>query len=249
MSSPSTPRLFWVEPDGHFPPSHCAWAEESGANGLLAASDQLTTPMLLRAYHHGIFPWYSPGEPVLWWTPSPRMVLRVGSFRRHRSLRQAVRQAASAGMELRMDHDFRAVIRACAEPRPEQQGTWITPAVQEAYAGLHTLGLAHCISLHHQGRMIGGLYAVALGAMIFGESMFSRQSNASKVCLEALVRFAESQGADTIDCQQQTRHLALYGAAPLPRAEFESLLNSKVGQPALDWRERVLPWPTFATSP
>ncbi|MEY2777219.1 MAG: hypothetical protein RLY30_1317 [Pseudomonadota bacterium] len=204
--------------------------------------------MLLQAYRKGIFPWSGPGEPVLWWTPSPRMVLKVSGFRRHRSLRQAIRRAAASGLEVRMDHDFVAVMRACAEPRPGQEGTWITPAILRAYAGLHTQGFAHSISLHRGEQVIGGLYAVAIGTMIFGESMFSRETSASKICLDALVRFAEEQGAEAIDCQQQTQHLALFGALPIPRTEFESLLNSKVDQPALDWGVKTLPWPTYATS-
>jgi len=249
VSGSHPPRLSWVEPGGHFPPSRDAWPEESGANGLLAASDQVTAPMLLQAYRRGIFPWSGPGEPVLWWTPSPRMVLRVGNFRRHRSLRQAVRQAALDDLELRMDHDFVAVMRACAEPRPGQHGTWITAGILRAYADLHAQGSAHSISLHRGDRTIGGLYAVTIGSMIFGESMFSREPNASKLCLDALVRFAESQGAEAIDCQQQTQHLALYGARPIPRTEFETLLHSKVDQPELDWGRKTLPWPTYATSP
>jgi len=249
VSQLSTPRLAWVEPDGSFPPSHMAWPEESGANGLIAASDQITGPMLLQAYRRGIFPWSGPGEPLLWWTPSPRMVLSVSNFRRHKSMRQAIRKAAQTGLELRLNHDFVAVMRACAQPREGQDGTWITAAIIRAYAGLHTLGYAHSISLHRSGQMIGGLYLVSIGHMIFGESMFSHEANASKLCLDALVRLAEAQDAPFIDCQQQTQHLALYGARPIPRATFESTVLSNVDLPALDWGVKTLPWPTFATSP
>ncbi|CAM8651675.1 Aat Leu/Phe-tRNA-protein transferase [Burkholderiales bacterium] len=249
MSQANTPRLSWIEPDGSFPPSRLAWPEESGANGLLAASDQITVPMLLQAYRRGIFPWSGPGEPVLWWTPTPRMVLRVSEFRRHRSLRQAIRKAAQAGLVLRLNDDFVSVMRACAQPREGQDGTWITPAIIRAYAGLHTLGCAHSISLHRGTDMIGGLYLVSIGHMIFGESMFSREPNASKLCLDALVRLAESQGAPYIDCQQQTQHLALYGAHPIARERFESEVLSNVDLPALDWGVKTLPWPTSATSP
>lgn len=249
MTQPSAPRLPWVEPDGHFPPTQSAWPAATGANGLLAASDQVTSPMLLQAYRRGIFPWSGAGEPVLWWTPNPRMVLRTTDFRQHRSLRQAIRRAADEGLEVRMNQDFVGVMRACAAPRPGQEGTWITPAIVRAYAGLHTQGFAHCISLHRGDEPLGGLYAVAIGQMVFGESMFSRVSNASKICLDALVRFLQAQGADAIDCQQQTPHLALHGARPMSRPDFEVLLHSKVDQPALDWGVKTLPWPIFATSP
>ncbi|MFZ9162741.1 MAG: leucyl/phenylalanyl-tRNA--protein transferase, partial [Burkholderiaceae bacterium] len=173
MHKDSRPPLAWVSPLDDFPPSHQAWTEEQGANGLLAVGSSLTTDLLIRAYQRGIFPWSSSAEPVLWWTPNPRMVLRVENFRCHRSIRQAARQFAQQGLEIRFDRDFGEVMSACAEPRRDQAGTWITDHIRQAYLGLHQTGLAHCVGLYQGHRLLAGLYFVNLGAMVFGESMFT----------------------------------------------------------------------------
>lgn len=245
MSEPpqdQSPRLAWLADSCDFPKTDLAWANGSGAPGLLAAGDRLDAEILQTAYSRGIFPWFTEGEPVLWWSPDPRMVLRVDNFRCHRSLRQAARQFEASAAVLRLDHDFESVMRACAAPRPDQAGTWISDEMVAAYLSLHRLGLAHSLSLWQSGEMIGGLYCVSLGKMVFGESMFSRQANASKVCLAGLVGLVGSQGASLIDCQQQTRHLASLGAAAIPRAEFESQLRPLVCSPPLDWDPQAVDW-------
>lgn len=239
--------LAWVTQDIPFPPTWQAWGSEDGANGLLAASQGISVRLLITAYRQGIFPWSNPSEPVLWWTPDPRMVLQTGNFRRHRSLRQAARRFEAAGARICMNAEglagFPEVMRACAAPRPDQPGTWITPAIIEAYTELHRQGMAHSVVLvDADGQLLGGLYCVAIGGMVYGESMFSRATDASKICLAALVAWVQPQGVDWIDCQQQTGHLARLGAAPMPRADFERGIYDRTRRPALLWTSRTLPW-------
>ncbi|NBY13582.1 MAG: leucyl/phenylalanyl-tRNA--protein transferase [Betaproteobacteria bacterium] len=243
MTPGTHPPLTWVGPDEAFPPTAQAWPEGSGANGLLAAGESVTPDQLVRAYTRGIYPWSGPEEPMLWWSPDPRMVLPVREFRIRRSLRQAIDQAKRSGCDLRLNHDFAGVLSACAEPRPGQAGSWITPAIALAYTELHHRGYAHSISLHDGDQLLGGLYLVSLGEMVFGESMFSRRANASKICLAALVAHLTRQGAPLVDCQQQTEHLASLGARPVPRAEFEGELARLTSRPPLDWRSDALGWP------
>ena len=242
MHQDPRPPLAWVGPQDDFPPGQQAWTDEQGANGLLAVGSCLTTDLLIRAYRRGIFPWSSSAEPVLWWTPDPRMVLRVDRFRCHRSIRQAVKQFAQEGLALRFDQDFEQVIRACAEPRRNEAGTWITQPVQQAYLGLHELGLAHCVGLYQGQRLLAGLYFVNLGAMVFGESMFTRVSNGSKVCLAALVQACQQAGVALIDCQQETSHLASLGASPISRADFEQHLQQTVDADRIHWPKSPLDW-------
>lgn len=215
MSGP--PPLLWLAPDddpARLPDPASAMAEP---NGLLAAGGALTPKWLLAAYRRGIFPWFSPGQPILWWSPDPRAVIDPAQFRPSRSLRQSIR---NRGYETRLDGDFAAVVAACAAPRGDGAGTWITPAMRRAYEQLHRLGLAHSVETWHAGRLVGGLYGVRLGRMFFGESMFSRSRDASKVALARLVDEARASGIGLIDCQMPTQHLASLGAATLPRAEF-----------------------------
>jgi leucyl/phenylalanyl-tRNA---protein transferase len=212
---------------------------------LLAVGSSLTTELLIRAYRRGIFPWSSSAEPVLWWTPDPRMVLRVKHFRCHRSIRQAARQFARTGLELRFNQDFEQVMLACAEPRREEAGTWITDNIRQAYLGMHLLGLAHCVALYQGQRLLAGLYFVNLGAMVFGESMFTRVSNGSKVCLAALVHACQHAGVVLIDCQQETSHLASLGASPMARADFEQHLKQTVDADRIQWPTNPLDWSTF----
>jgi leucyl/phenylalanyl-tRNA---protein transferase len=211
------PPLLWLAPDddpARLPDPASAMAEP---NGLLAAGGALTPKWLLAAYRRGIFPWFSPGQPILWWSPDPRAVIDPAPFRPSRSLRQSIR---NRGYETRLDGDFAAVVAACAAPRGDGAGTWITPAMRRAYEQLHRLGLAHSVETWHAGRLVGGLYGVRLGRMFFGESMFSRSRDASKVALARLVDEARASGIGLIDCQMPTQHLASLGAATLPRAEF-----------------------------
>lgn len=185
--------------------------------GLLAVGGSLDPDCLLRAYRHGIFPWYENGQPILWWSPDPRLVLFPEHLRVSRSLRKTLR---NGGFHVSFDRDFSAVIRACGEPRAPGVGTWITEDMIAAYERLHHLGHAHSVEVWHEGRLAGGLYGVALGRVFFGESMFHRRTDASKVALVALVRRLSAAGFAMIDCQMETSHLRSLGAETLPRAEF-----------------------------
>jgi leucyl/phenylalanyl-tRNA--protein transferase len=209
----------WLRHKTPFPPLERALVEP---NGLLAASDDLTPDRLLDAYGQGIFPWYSGGQPVLWWSPDPRMVLFVDEFRIARSLRKRIKHQC---WEIRADSDFRAVINACASARrPRQSGTWITPETVDAYTALHERGYAHSVEAWRDGTLAGGLYGVAIGRMFFGESMFARETDASKVALAHLVAILRARKVPLIDCQQETEHLASFGARPIPRRTFAELV-------------------------
>ena len=223
----------WLRPGTPFPALDTALAEP---NGLLAAGSELTAERLVDAYAHGIFPWYSEGQPVLWWSPDPRMVLFVDEFRVSRSLRKAVRQERYG---IRADTAFRAVIESCAAaPRAGQGGTWITPAVVAAYCALHERGLAHSVEAWRGDELVGGLYGVAIGRMFFGESMFAHASDASKIALVHLVGILRAHGMPLVDCQQETRHLASFGARPIPRREFAERVAALVhcAAPGAPWR-------------
>ena len=209
----------WLRNDDPFPPITTALDDP---NGLLAAGDDLSLARLLAAYRKGIFPWYSAGQPVLWWSPDPRMVLHTAELRVSRSLAKAIRQQV---FEVRVDTAFDAVMRACAEPRPEQGGTWITDDVRAAYGRLHRAGYAHSVESWRDGEMLGGLYGVSIGRMFFGESMFARATDASKVALVHLVRQLRDWDFPLIDCQQETGHLASLGARPIPRQVFAEALG------------------------
>lgn len=201
-----------------FPP-----VEASDPSGLLALGGDLSPERLLLAYSEGIFPWYSEGQPILWHSPDPRCVLVPAELRVSRSLAKTLRRGR---FEVRLDTAFADVIRACAEiPRPEQDGTWITPEMQQAYCTLHRLGFAHSAEAWEEGRLVGGLYGVSLGSAFFGESMFALTSDASKVAFAVLVRQLERWGFALIDCQLHTDHLARFGARPWPRARFLQALE------------------------
>jgi leucyl/phenylalanyl-tRNA--protein transferase len=199
-------------------------------NGLLAATRDLTPARLVDAYRHGIFPWCGDEEPVLWWSPDPRMVLPTDKLRVTRSLRKVVRQER---FEIRADSAFRRVMEACAAiPRPGQGGTWITPSMIDAYCELHARGCAHSVEAWRDGRLVGGLYGVAIGRMFFGESMFARVTDASKVALVHLVAMLRARAFPLIDCQQETAHLASFGARPIPRRAFAERLAALVNSAA-----------------
>ena len=224
--------LPWITIGSSFPPVEQALVEP---NGLLAAGDDLTPERLLDAYRHGIFPWYEAGQPVLWWSPDPRMVLPVEAFRLRRSLAKVVR---NGGFEIRVDTAFAAVMQCCARvARPGQDGTWITPGIVAAYSGLHRRGHAHSIEAWREGRLVGGLYGVSIGRMFFGESMFALERDASKVALAHLVAMLRARGFPLIDCQQETEHLASGGARPVPRAVFAERVARLVdsGAPRDPW--------------
>lgn len=215
----------WLEGDSAFPDVESALREP---NGLLAAGGDLEPSRLLAAYRKGIFPWFSPGDPILWWSPDPRMVLSPRDIRVTRSMSKTLRNKA---YEVRFDSRFDLVIAACAEPRKNHQGTWITAGMQHAYSTLHKLGLAHSVEIWMNDHIAGGLYGVAVGNVFFGESMFSWQRDASKIALIALARHAVTAGIAMIDCQMHTDHLESMGARAVSRVEFCSRLNELVDYP------------------
>lgn len=214
--------MTWVDDGRPLPPAAAALGEDSDAPGLVAAGGQVTPERLEEAYGSGIFPWYSPGQPVLWWSPDPRMVLPVAQFRVSHSLRKTLRRfVRTPGCEVHIDRSFDAVIQACAgTPRAGQDGTWIVPEMVAAYRAWHRAGRVHSVETWVQGRLVGGLYAVGLGHMVFGESMFAHATDASKIALAALVCLCREHRVPLIDCQQNTGHLASLGAHEIPRAAF-----------------------------
>lgn len=228
-----------------FPPTSRALGPDTEAPGLLCAGGRLSLRRLEQAYRHGIFPWYSPGEPILWWSTAPRMVLQTAQFRLHRSLKKVLRRfVATAGCEVRIDSAFEQVIGHCAGvAREGQNGTWIVPELQQAYRRWHAAGGVHSFETWIDGRLVGGLYGVCIGRMFYGESMFALQTDASKIALSALVAFCRAEGIAWIDCQQQTRHLASLGAAPVDRAAFEDHIACATALPAPQrWTYDVALW-------
>lgn len=225
--------ITWLSPQDEpewFPPLERALDEPSG---LLAAGGDLSTARLLAAYRRGIFPWYSPGQPVLWWSPDPRAVLFPEEFQCSRSLAKTMR---NGGFESAIDRDFRGVIEACAAPRPQSVGTWITPEMMAAYVELHRRGYAHSIETYRGDRLVGGLYGVRLGGVFFGESMFSRERDASKVALARLVETCAAEGIAVIDCQMASAHLESLGSRRIPRARFQALLREQASLAPLPLR-------------
>lgn len=246
----------WLQdPQDPLPPTHLAWPPESAAPGLLAAGGELTPERLQQAYTQGVFPWYSQGQPILWWSPPKRIVLPVSEFKLSRSLRKTISKFhRSPHCELRIDSAFRQVITHCAHtPRAGQDGSWIVQEMLEAYVRLHDLGMAHSVETWIDGHLVGGLYGVCLGRMFFGESMFSHCSNASKIAFAALVSFCEANQVPLIDCQMYTGHLASLGAREIPRHAFELHLARHVHQDnIIDWTYDSALWtrwlPTLSSS-
>ena len=223
----------WLEPDDPFPRLDAALRQP---NGLLAAGADLSPERLLAAYRRGIFPWYSDGEPILWWSPDPRMVMFPAELKISRSLAKALRNRRH---EIRYDSAFEAVMHGCATRGADQSAgaagegaTWITDAMRAAYLQLHELGYAHSVETWIAGELAGGLYGVAIGRMFYGESMFTRARDASKMAMAHLVRRLERQGCGMIDCQMHTAHLASLGARAIPREEFSQRLQELVDYPA-----------------
>lgn len=236
--------LTWLEPGDDFPPVDQAWGPGSEAPGLLAAGGCLDADSLRRAYAQGIFPWFSAGQPILWWSTDPRMVLDVTQFRLHRSLRKTLQKfIVTPGCEIRIDSAFEQTITSCAgSPRPGQDGTWIVPAMVQAYQAMHLAGQAHSVETWVDGQLVGGLYCVALGRAVYGESMFARSNDASKIALAALVAFCRCHGITRIDCQQNTSHLASLGAREMPRVDFLRHVATARLEPAPTWRFDPLYW-------
>ena len=186
-------------------------------NGLLAFGGDLFPARLLAAYRRGIFPWFSAGEPILWWSPDPRCVFHTAKLTANRSLRRAL---AGTAWHVTVDRDFARVMHACAAPRPDQSGTWISPAMIDAYTALHALGHAHSVEVWDGAQLVGGIYGVAVGRLFCGESMFSARSGGSKLALVALARLLREHGAPLLDAQVSNPHLLSLGAIEMPRASF-----------------------------
>ncbi|GKW47892.1 leucyl/phenylalanyl-tRNA--protein transferase [Halomonas sp. NCCP-2165] len=222
--------LPWLAPfPVQFPPLDQALRDP---DGLLAAGGALTPAWLLAAYRRGIFPWYSDDQPILWWSPDPRMVLFPAELRVRRSLAKRLR---NGGFRVTRDQAFDAVIEQCADSRAAHEGTWITPEMRDAYCRMHAQGHAHSVEVWRDDDLVGGLYGMALGRVFFGESMFSRVSDASKVALVHLCRHLEAHGGGLIDCQMHTGHLASLGARDIARESFIGYLEQYVDQPSGAW--------------
>jgi leucyl/phenylalanyl-tRNA---protein transferase len=241
--------LPWLDPGDPFPEPSQAWDASQPAPGLLAAGGALDPDSLHRAYSSGIFPWFSEGQPILWWSTDPRMVLVPEEFKLHRSLRKKLAALLAQGrLELHIDSAFDEVIHACASSeRPGQSGTWIVPQMVKAYQAFHRAGFAHSVEAWIEGRLAGGLYCVAVGRAVFGESMFTRVPDASKIALAGLVAFCRHHGIGLIDCQQNTQHLASLGAREIARADFVAQVAQNARKAAPPWQfdpvywNRVLP--------
>lgn len=236
--SPMYYRPLLLHPDDEttpFPPAETALEEP---NGLLAIGGSLSPLRLEQAYRGGIFPWYSEGQEILWWSPDPRAILPPDGLRISRSLRKRIR---NGGFAVRLDTAFEPVMRACAESRADQAGTWITPAMIDAYCTLHARGLAHSVEVYRAGELVGGLYGVALGAAFFGESMFSRVPDASKVALAWLAAQLRHWDYRLIDCQIPSPHLESLGARTISRSHFLDLLRAALSQPGKTGPWRLVP--------
>lgn len=220
--------LPWLSHPVDFPPVSQALREPQG---LLAAGGSLSPTWLVTAYRRGIFPWYSEGQPILWWSPDPRMVLFPEELRVRRSLAKRLR---NAGFRVTADTAFDTVVEACASPRDDHDGTWITEEMRAAYRRLHHLGIAHSVEVWLDGCLVGGLYGVALGPVFFGESMFSRRPDASKIALVFLARSMLAGEGRLIDCQMHTSHLASLGARDIARSVFIGYLDRWLGDAPKD---------------
>jgi len=233
--------LIYLGANDPLPDPSTAWDRYHGVEGLLAAGGGLSVERLREAYSKGCFPWFSEGQPVLWWSPDPRMVLQVAHFRFHRSLRQWMK--LHKNWEIRIDTAFDKVIEHCAKaPRPGQNGTWIVADMVTAYKALHTAGLAHSVETWINGQLRGGLYCVSIGRAVFGESMFSLVPNGSKIALAALVAFCKANHVSMVDCQQNTPHLALMGGGEVPRRDFLDHILLAQTLPPLRWHFDPIYW-------
>jgi leucyl/phenylalanyl-tRNA--protein transferase len=226
----------WLEIDTPFPDVSKALTVE--APGLLAAGADLSPARLLQAYRNGIFPWFSEGQPILWWSTDPRMVLYTDQFKVSNSLAKTLRKIERSRLDggrwdVRFDSAFDDVMRACAAPRRDGPGTWISDDIIAGYTGLHALGYAHSAEVWLDGELVGGAYGVCIGRMFYGESMFARVSDASKVALAYLVAFLQHHGVEMVDCQQETGHLASLGAAPIPRSRFLEHVHRATARPGI----------------
>ena len=249
MKKPSRP-LPWLARGERCPALDTAWGLHDPAPGLLAAGASLDVATLVDAYSQGIFPWFSQGQPNLWWSPDPRMVLMARNFKLHRSLRKNLNQfAESSRHSIRFDSAFTEVINACAnKPREGQPGTWILPDMVNAYCALHRSGYAHSVETWIDGELAGGLYCVNLGRMVFGESMFAHRTDASKIALAALVAFCLAHQIEMIDCQQNTGHLASLGATEIGRRQFIDHVGKTIVDSPPRWHFEPVYWDKILTN-
>ena len=234
----------WLETTTPFP--DVSEALTMDAPGLLAAGADLSPRRLLAAYRNGIFPWFSEGQPILWWSTDPRMILHTDNFRISDSLRKTLRKVERSRTEggrwqVTFDAAFEQVMRACAAPRKDGPGTWISEEIINGYTGLHAIGHAHSSELWLDGELVGGAYGVCIGRMFYGESMFARVTDASKIALAYLVGFLRSEGVRMVDCQQETSHLASLGAAPISRAAFLEHVRVAIAQDEIPLWQPVCP--------
>jgi len=236
--------LNWLPAGAPFPAADTAWAHDTEAPGLLCAGSDLSVSTLIQAYGQTIFPWFSSGQPILWWSPDPRMVLDINHFHLRTSFKKRLKQfSRSSACEIRVDSDFDAVIHACAQSsRKGQTGTWIVPAMVQAYTQLHHAGHAHSVETWIDGQLQGGLYFVALGQAVFGESMFHHSTDSSKIALAALVAMCREFGVTHIDCQQHTPHLASMGAREVPRTWLMQYVRQASALPDPRWTFAPLYW-------
>jgi leucyl/phenylalanyl-tRNA---protein transferase len=228
----------WLDKHSPFPDVSEALTEADGAAGLLAAGGDLSPQRLLNAYSHGIFPWFSEGQPILWWSTDPRMVLFPEKFMISQSLKKKLKQVQKSmhsdkRWEVRFNTAFEEVMHACAAPRKEDSGTWISTSIVKGYCALHKMGHAHSSEVWLDGQLVGGAYGICIGRMFYGESMFAKISDASKIALAYLVHFLRQNGVELIDCQQETSHLASLGAVPIARTEFMQRLEHAIAQPGI----------------
>jgi leucyl/phenylalanyl-tRNA---protein transferase len=225
----------WLQKNSPFPAVESAL---QSPNGLLAAGADLSPQRLLDAYSRGIFPWYSEGQEIMWWSPNPRMVLVPEEFKISRSLAKSLRNKS---YEVRFDSCFREVMLACSAPRDGHTGTWISPAMMNAYCALHELGYAHSVETWVDNKLVGGLYGVAIGKMFYGESMFARQTDASKIALAHLVHHLAQENFGLIDCQMSTAHLTSLGAREILRSKFINLIKELCNIPHAPKKWSALP--------
>ena len=236
--------LQWIDAGENFPCVDDAWGIKDPAPGLLVAGGALDIDSLIDAYSRGIFPWFSEGQPILWWSPDPRAVLKTQDFKLHRSLRKSLKNfLLDARCEIKFDSSFRQVIENCAyKSRLGQPGTWIVADMIDAYCELHKAGHAHSIETWINGELAGGLYCINLGRMVYGESMFSHQTDASKIALTALVAFCRVNHIPMIDCQQHTQHLESLGSTRISRVDFVKHLAQSVGESPPLWHFESVYW-------
>ena len=241
------PPIPWIESHTPLPAPETAQPKGTELEGLVAAGGGLSVSRLCEAYSQGMFPWFSEGQPELWWSPDPRMVLQVDHFKLHRSLHKTLHKfIRSPDAEIRIDSAFGQVIRHCAGfSRSGQNGTWIVQDMVQAYEALHAAGYAHSVETWVDGQLVGGLYCVAIGQAVFGESMFALQTDASKIALAALVAFAKKHQIAWIDCQQNTKHLASLGAFEIPRSQLLANIRVARQEPALAWEFQSIYWNEF----